>query len=161
MASTVVDYRNRLGDMLAFRGVFPNPRGRDQLLVQELVRPGDGGMLIAGIEKLAQKTLLVLLTKLGSRPYAPAEGTSFMRDAERGAWRTSADVAESFYAARIDVSRQCRASEASTDPADERWGSLDLDGVTLAGDKVTLRLRLVSAAGTTFNFMTPITVPVK
>lgn len=161
MASTVVDYRNRLSDVLAFRGIFPQLRGRGQLLAQELVRPGDGGMLIAGIEKLAQKTLLVLLTKLGSRKYAPLEGTRFMADAQAGRWRTAADVSESFYAARLDVSRQCRASEAATDPADERWGTLELDGVTLVGDKVTLRISLTSAAGTAYSFLTPITVPIK
>jgi hypothetical protein len=161
MAATVADYRTRLSDVLAFRGIFPQVRGRGQLLAQELVRPGDGGMLVAGIEKLVQKVLLVLLTKIGSRRYAPAEGTTFMLDAERGRWRTTADVSESFYAARLDVSRQCRASEAATDPADERWGSLDLDGVTLAGDKVTLRLSLVSAAGTAYSFLTPIPVPIK
>jgi len=61
----------------------------------------------------------------------------------------------------LDVSRQCRATETSSDPADERWGSLDLDGITLSGDKVSLRLVLVSAAGTTYKFMTPISVPIK
>lgn len=161
MAATVADYRNRRSDVLAFRGIFPQLRGRGQLLAQELVRPGDGGMLVAGIEKLVQKVLLVLLTRLGSRPYAPLEGTRFMTDAVAGRWRTTADVSESFYAARLDVSRQCRASEAATDPADERWGSLDLEGVTLSGDKVTLRVALASAAGTTYTFLTPITVPIK
>ncbi len=159
--ATVADYRDRRADVLAFRGVFPQLRGRGQLLAQELVRPGDGGAIVAGIEKLAQKVLLILLTKTGSRQYAPAEGTAFMRDAQRGAWRTPADVSDSFYAARLDVSRQCRASEAADDPADERWAALDLDGVTLAGDKVTLRLSLTSAAGSTYSFLAPVTVPIR
>lgn len=159
--STVVDYRNRKADMLAFRSIFPQQRGRDQLLSQELVRPGDGGALIAGVEKLAQKVLLILLTKLGSRMYSPTEGTSFMIEAERGQWRTPADVSQSFYTARLDVSRQCRDSEAEDDPLDERWGSLDLEGVTLVTDRVTLRLALVSAAGTNYTFLTPITVAVR
>lgn len=161
MASTAADYRNRRADVLAFRGIFPQLRGRDQLLAQEMVRPGDGGQLIAGIEKLAQRVLLVLLTKIGSRRYAPLEGTTFMIEAERGGWRTVADVTQSFYSARLDVSRQVRAIETPDDPADERWGSFDLDGVTLVADKVSLRLSLVSAAGTAYTFMTPITVPIK
>jgi len=161
VASTVVDYATRRADMLAFHGIFPQLRGREQLLSQELVRPGSGGELIAGIEKLAQRVLLILLTKVGSRKFARTEGTTFMLDAQAGRWRTPADVSESFYAARLDVSRQCRATETSSDPADERWGSLDLDGITLSGDKVSLRLVLVSAAGTTYKFMTPISVPIK
>jgi hypothetical protein len=114
--STVADYLGRTVDVLAFRGVFPAARGRDQLLAQELVRPGDGGALIAGIEKLAQRALLILLTKAGSRKYAPGEGTQFMADAESGRWRTTADVTSSFYAARLDVSRQCREVEKTDRP---------------------------------------------
>lgn len=159
--STVADYRNRRADLLAFRGVFPQLRGRDQLLAQELVRPGDGGALIAGVEKLAQKILIVLLTKLGSRKYQPLHGTRFMIDAARGRWRTTSDVSESFYSARLDVSRQVRDSEATDDPTDERWGSLDLLGVTLAGDTVAVRLVVTSAAGSSFEFITPVTVPIK
>lgn len=159
--STVADYRDRRADMLAFRGIFPQLRGRNQILAQELVRPGDGGALIAGIEKLVQKILLVLLTRMGSRKYSPTEGTTFMIDAAAGRWRTAPDVENSFYTARLDVSRQCRDSEAADDPLDERWGSLELIGLTLVTDKVTIRLRVVSAAGTEYTFMTPITVPIK
>jgi hypothetical protein len=64
--------------MLAFRGVFPAGRGRDQLLAQELVRPGDGGALIAGIEKLAQRALLILLTKVRQPEVRPGRGHPFM-----------------------------------------------------------------------------------
>lgn len=158
--STVIDYANRQADMLAFHGIFPQMRGKNQLLSQELVRPGSGGELIAGIEKLAQRVLLILLTKVGSKQYAATEGTTFMVDAQLGRWRTPADVSESFYSARLDVSRQCRAIETDEDPVDERWGSLDLDGVTLSGDKVSIRLVLVSAAGATYKFLTPVSVPI-
>ena len=159
--STVADYVGRKTDLLAFRGIFPQLRGREQILAQHMVRPGDGGVITAGIQKLAQKVLLILFTKIGSRQYARGEGTTFMIDAQRGSWRTPADVSQSFYAARLDVSRQCRDSEAADDPLDERWGSLDLVGVTLAGDKVSIRLALVSAAGSTYSFLTPIPVPIK
>ena len=159
--STVADYRNRRADVLAFRPLFPHLVGRDQILAQELVRPGDGGALIAGIEKLTQKVLLILLTKVGSRKYANTEGTTFMLEAERGYWRTPADVSQAFYSARLDTSRQCQETESADDPLDERWGSLELDGVTLSGDHVSLRLSLTSAAGTSYSFLTPITVPVR
>lgn len=159
--STVADYAARKADLLAFRGIFPQRRGREQLLAQEFVRPGDGGALIAGVEKLAQKILLVLLTKAGSRTYAAAEGTAFMIEAERGSWRTPADVAMSFVTARLQVARQCRLSEAADDPLDERYASLVLDGVTLSAGTASLRMTLTSAAGTAYSFITPITVPVR
>lgn len=161
--TTTADYRDRRADVLAFRGVFPQLAGgrSGQVLAQELVRPGDGGALVAGIEKLAQKVLLILLTKTGSRKYAAAEGTAFMIDAARGWWRTPADVEQSFYAARLDVARQCRASEADADPPDERWGALDLSGVAVSAGAVTLRLTLTSAAGSAYTFLAPVTVPLK
>lgn len=156
--STVADYVSRQADILAFRGTLPLFRQKEQLLLQSLVFPTDGGALIAGIEKLAQKVLLILFTKIGSRKYAPTEGTSFMIDAQRGYWRTPSDVEASFYTARLDISRQCRNSEADTDPLDERWASLDLTGVILVDDQVTVRLSLTSAAGNAYEFLTPITV---
>lgn len=147
--------------MLAFRGVFPAMPGRDQLLAQQLARPGVPGELVAGVQKLAQRLLLILLNKLGTRQYAPTEGTAFMIEAARGLWRTPADVESSFYSARLDVSRQAQASEADDDPLDERWGSFDLLGVVLSGDQVSLKLYVVSAAGTTYTYITPIAVPIK
>lgn len=157
--STVVDYIGRTADLFAFRGLFP--AGREQLLAQQLVRPGDNGQLIAGIQKLAQKVLIILLTKTGSRQYVPSEGTDFMLDAQRGMWRTTADVEASFYSARLDVSRQCQASESDNDPDDERWLSLELNTVILAGDKVTIRMTLTSRAGSTYTFLTPLSVPLR
>jgi hypothetical protein len=161
MTSTTADYADRRADVLAFRGVFPQARGRSQLLAQELARPGDGGAQIAGVEKLAQRVLLVMLMRQGSRLYRPSDGTTFMTDARRGLWRTPADVEQSFHAARPDAVRQIRADEADTDPADERLASIDLAGVTLSGDQVAVRMTLTSAAGTGFAFLTPITVPLR
>ncbi len=147
--------------MLAFRGIFPALPGREQLLAQQLVRPGVPGELVTGVQKLAQRLLIILLTKVGSRQYALTEGTTFMVEAARGLWRTPSDVESSFYAARLDVSRQAQAIESTDDPLDERWGSFDLLGVVLSGDQVSLRLHAVSAAGTAYTYITPIAVPIK
>lgn len=159
--SDVRDYVGRRSDMLAFRNVLPFSPGREQLLAQELARPGVPGELVTGVQKLAQKLLIILLNKLGTRRYAPTEGTAFMVEAAKGLWRTPADVETSFYTARLDVSRQAQASEAVDDPLDERWGSFDLLGVVLSGDQVSLRLRVLSAAGTSYTYITPIAVPIK
>ena len=163
MASGVAAYRGRRVDLAAFRGLAAAAPGLAgaRPLAHQLVRPGDGGRLVAGVEKLAQRVLLVLLTRRGSRRYAPAEGTAFMADAASGRWRTVADVTASFYSARLDVVRQCRAAESADDPPDERLRGLDLEGVVLSGDKVTLRLRLTTEAGSGYTFLTPIAVPLR
>jgi hypothetical protein len=156
---SVADYVGRQVDMFAFRGMFPAALGSEQLLAQELVQASDGGELVAGIEKMAQEILLILLTPVGSRIYAPTEGTTFMIDAAQGYWRTVADVSQSYYTASLAVSRQYQALQTAADPLDEQWGSLTLLGVVLSGTAVSIQLQLISAAGTTYTFLTPITVP--
>lgn len=159
--TSVADYAERTADILAFRGMFPAPAGLDQLLAQELVSTNDGGALVTGIEKLAQKVLITLLTKLGSKLLQPNDGCLFMLDAQQGQWRTPADVIQSFYGARLTVRRQIQAEELTTDPADERWGDLLLVSVTLSAGKAALTLQLTSLAGSAYTFITPITVPIQ
>lgn len=161
MVSSVANYVGRTVDLSAFRPVGAPGRTTSVLLAQELIRPGEGGTLVAGIQKLAQRVLIILLNKMGSHPYRSDYGTLFMDDAERGVWRTAADVEQSFYSARTDLRRQIQAVETDADPADERYSTLDLTGITLVGSKVTLQLTLTSLAGTTYVYLTPIAVPIR
>jgi hypothetical protein len=145
--------------MAAFRGVFPGTR--EQLLAQELVTLKDSGALIAGIGKLAQSLLIGLLTIAGTKQYNGDDGCQFMLDAQKGFWRTMADVQQSFALSRIDVRRQQQAKETTSDPPDELYNTWSLDNVILSGDKVTLYMTVTSQAGSSFTFLTPITVPLK
>lgn len=151
-------YVGRLVDMAAFRGMFPS--AREQLLAQELVTTQDGGALLAGIEKLGQNVLMLLFLEKGSKKYDPEAGCQFMIDAQQGFWRTPADVTQSFNLSRTDIRRQIQLKETPDDPPDEIYESLTLDGVTLSGDKVTIRATLVSQAGSNYKFLTPITVAI-
>lgn len=159
--ATVADYQGRTCDLLAFTGIMPADYGHEQLLVQQLVGSNDGGALIAGIEKLAQRFLLTLLLRKGSRVLAPDDGTIFMIDAARGHWRTVADVQQSFYVARLDAGRQLVAVETDADPDDERYASADLTGVVLNNDRVTIRLILTSRAANHYTFLTPLHVSLR
>jgi hypothetical protein len=161
MASTVADYDGRQVDLAAFRGVFAKTEAREQLLSQELAGPSDGGAVVAGVFRLAQSVLITLMTKRGSKKNRPEGGTDFVTDGERGQWRTTADVQQSFYLARLDVKQQIQAVESTSDPEDERYGDLELTGVILNGDRVTIRVYVQSLAGTDYTFLTPITVPVR
>lgn len=155
------EYTGRQVDLLAFQLLLPGASGSAVLLAQELMRPTDGGYLISGIQKLAQKALMTLLTPIGSKLYLPQDGTRFMVDARSGNWRTTTDVMQSFYSARLDVARQLNAEKLTTDPADEQYGNMLLLSVVLAGDLVTMKILFLSAAGTSFTVLTPITVPIQ
>jgi hypothetical protein len=159
MSSTIVDYRGRQADFWGFQPVLTP--GKDELLVQSLVTRTNGGSIVAGIEKLVQKILVTLLTPLGSKLQLPTDGTEFLIDARQGLWRTVADVEQSFYSARVDMQRQIIADETAEDPADEKYGDVVLTSVVLAGDMVTIRVNVASAAGATRTVLTPIQVPLQ
>lgn len=153
---SIIDYQNRTADILAFHGSFP-AQGEQQVTVT-LIPDGTGGLLCTGVQKTAQRVLYVLLMKLGSIQYRPDDGTPFLIDAERGAWRTTADVYQSFTAAKLYLMRQLRGAEESTDPEDERVDDVVLTNVNLDLDSVSLTLQLTTLAGDTFTFIAPINV---
>jgi len=157
--STVADFVGRTADLLAFQGSFPHVR--EQLVQMTLVRSGEGGFLCTGVQKLAQRLLLVLLTKKGSMRYLPAFGTAFMIRAERGIWRTQSDVMMAFTAAKLDLVRQMREQESDDDPPDERLAMVNLIGIGLNADSVSLRISVTTQAGTNYQFIAPVRVPTK
>ncbi len=71
------DYIGRKVDVLAFQG--PVPVG-EVLLTQSLALEGTGGMVTTGINFLAQRFLIELLTERGSIPHWPIRGTTFMTE---------------------------------------------------------------------------------
>ena len=157
--STVADFVGRTSDLLAFQGDFPSPR--EQLVELTLVRSGEGGFLVTGAQKLAQRLLIILLTKKGSLRYRPDVGTTFMIQAERGLWRTQGDVMLAFTSAKLDLVRQMRREERDDDPPDERLRLVNLVGIGLAADRVDLRISMTTEAGSNYQFIAPVRVPTK
>jgi hypothetical protein len=157
--TTVADYIDRTCDVSAFQN-WEDALGKEVLLEQSL---GDtetpGGEVITGVAKLCQRFLMILLTEQGSLKYLPTAGCRFMTDALRGRWRTSADVQQSFYFSLLDVRRQMRQMELSTDPDDERLAGVTILGIVLSPrDRAVLRLSLTTQAGTKRAFLAPISV---
>lgn len=156
---SVADYAGRTVDLLAFQGDFPS--AGEQRVAMTLVPPGTGGLLTTGVQKLAQRFLIILLTRKGTVPYDPAFGTTFMTQAEKGLWRTPADVRRSFYSTRLDFMRQLRAAEREADPDDERVDQVNLIGIELGADRVGLRIHLITRAGPGYRFIAPLPVAVR
>jgi hypothetical protein len=102
-APAISQYIGRTVDHIAFDGM--GPPGQDRLLIQAMVLPGESGALITGIQKLAQRFLIELLTGVGSLRYLPRRGTTFMTEARSGFWRNVSDVEQSFYGALLDAPR--------------------------------------------------------
>lgn len=160
--STTSDYAGRTYDVVAWQGLGgPVPAGGLARLRPHLADPGAGGLILAGVVKMAQRATLLLLTERASLRYADDLGTLFMVEARRGRWRTSFDVQQAFHAALVDVRRQMTRLELDADPDDERLAEGELLSVGLAGDRVELGIQWVSRAGTAAKMIAPIATVVK
>lgn len=148
-------YRNRRVDVAAFSG------GRETLvdvrLSPELFSAEAPGRICAGIQKLAQRFILELFTIRGSMPFLPERGCDFLKDAARG-FHTETDAILSFRLAVVDVARNLRNDEDDTWPADERFAAAHLVSLLLDGQRMVLRVQLISQAGDAREFLAPIPV---
>lgn len=153
---SVAEFQGRTADLLVFQGQFP--KAGEQQVMPALVPNDTGGFLCTGIQKTAQRALCTLCQKRGSVIYRDTDGTTFLIDKDRGAWRTVADVFQSFTAAKLSLMRQLRIVEEETDPEDERVADFALEDVTLDADFVSLTFRLTVLAGDDYSFITPIPV---
>ena len=155
--TTIADYANRNVDLAAYQDMQP---GGERLLTQELVGTDHGGRIVAGIQKLVQRFIILLLTEKGSVAHFPDKGCEFLTDARTGVFLVPLDVFTSFSSSLVDIEQQLKATEAATDPDAERFSSAEIIAVTLAAGNASVRVRLVSRAGSGYVFLTPIPVGV-
>jgi hypothetical protein len=154
---SISDYVGRTVDVLAYKG---GTAGGEKLLRMELAAQDDSGQITTGIQKLAQRFLLELLTEQGTMAYLPLRGCGFMREARLGMWRSPIDVMAAFSAALLDIKDNLQAEETSLDPDDERFFDAELVAVTLDGSEASVTIRVTSLAGTSRKFIAPLKITV-
>jgi hypothetical protein len=151
----VLPYVGRSIDLLLMDNI---PSSQTTLLIQSLVLPGQAGAAITGIQKLAQRFLLELLTDQGSLTYLPNRGTQFMLQLRSGAMRTAADVRSAFILAESTARGTLRREQSPTAPADEKYVRAELLSVTLEADLISLRIQVISEAGSDVVLIYPIAI---
>lgn len=143
MASSV-DYTGRLVDLNIFQGV--RPVGDTQVYLGF----GEAGEVVTGIQKLCQAFAKIFLTIVGTMEYHPAMGTDFVSAVKTGRIQDEADVRGEF-ALAADTVRQILSldAEKTNPPADETLAGTVLESVSVdkAASKITLSVRVTSAAG--------------
>jgi hypothetical protein len=150
---SVADYLGRQVDALA----FPGAEARGMVpLEQELASEDNSGQICVGVQKLAQKFLLALLTELGTMPYQRERGTQFLTEARLGRWQTELDVTSSFTLALADIERQLVNDESDSTPDDERFGSAELRSLVLTSETVQLTIVIRSRSGLSRRVILPI-----
>lgn len=147
------NYIGRTIDLLAYQGA----PGRGEVLAEQtLVRPGQTGQITTGIQKLAQRFLLELLTEKGSIPHLPNRGCQFMTDANAGTFQNQYDVLASFSQALVDITENLQAEESLSDPDDERFDSAEVENISFANGSASVTVRIYSLAGSSREVIAPL-----
>lgn len=148
------DYVGRQFDLLALQGAQPVG---DVLLTQTMFTAQDMGQVCTGVQKLAQRWLLHLLTVRGSMPFNADDGTDFLTDARRGRWRTEEDIQESYEFAAADVALYMTREESDDMHPEDRFRSAVLQRIAILPDRsVSLTIAITSQAGTSRKIILPV-----
>lgn len=150
--STAQDYVGRRVDVLVFQD-----SGHGALRLQDLFGFDEMGRVCAGVQKVAQRWLIQLLTPIGSKAYSE-DGTNLIPDIRSGRIRTDSDAMLSFQLANLRAIRRVQASEEDGDPDDERLSSTELKGLAIAEDRIELRVQLTTRAGGSRELLVPLSV---
>jgi hypothetical protein len=155
--SSAAAYQGRTVDVLAFQGAAP---ASDVQLSQVLAQDGHGGQVCTGIQKLAQRVLIEFLTEQGTLVYLPQRGCTFMTLLRLGQLRTTLDAMQAFALAVHQVKANLIAEEDASMPADERYSDVVLLAMTVTADLLSIRMNVVSRAGTARVAILPISTPI-
>ena len=154
--TTISDYAGRTIDVLAFSGV---KQSGEALLTQELFNSEQSGLVCTGIQKLAQRFILELLTDKGSMQGKPENGTGLMTAYRHGTVRSEMDAAQEWAFAVNEALSNMRAEETDTDPDDERVSGVELNSVAFSpGIKAAYYAKLTSRAGTDRKIILPLPI---
>jgi len=149
------DYVGRQFDLLAFRGAEPVG---DVLLDQTLFGRDASGEVCTGVQKLAQRWVLHFLTIRGSMKFLPNRGTNFMSDVRRGLLRSESDVQIRFNSAAVRTRLDMQGEETEDMHPEDRLATpgARLLSLTLTRDFLSLRVEIMSLAGTSRKIILPI-----
>ena len=154
----ITDYLGRTHDLLGYQG--GNVAGGEVLLTQALATEINSGQITTGIQKLAQRFLLELLTENGSLTYLPNRGCDFMSKARLGNFLTPLDVLSAFSASLVDIRGNLEAEESEDDEDDERFLNAEAKSVTLNAGSATLHIQITSRAENTRIIIAPLNITI-
>lgn len=155
--STVADYAGRTSDAAILRPRYTATNGLST--ISDLSMGQDGGAMCTGVQKVAQKWLVIFLTQRGSVRYRPLRGTDFPAAIVNGSIRTDADLVTAFSIAADQVAEQMAADALPTDPLDEQFVSATLVSASVPGNgTATLSVKITTAAGAARTVVFPVGV---
>ena len=119
--------------------------------------PGNGGVGVAGLAKLAQRVVIAMYTAQGTKKYAVDTGTKFVPLINSGQIRTAADIRPIFSYIRSELLRQFDSADVDR-PDDESLADIELISASISDSTLALSVRITSIAGQRGDITSPITV---
>lgn len=155
VANIITDYTGRQRDLLINLGLDPKSSKTQPVSL------GFGPMssACAGIQKLVQRYMVLLMTGLGTQPAFPSAGSEFASSLLPGRNFSRTGLTHDFNFANADILRLMQAEQSLTRrPPDEQISSAYLSSVDVVGDRVSLNIRVVSYAGENVDFLLPLAI---
>ena len=112
--------------------------------------------IVAGIQKLVQMFLLRLFTAIKSNIVNPGSGTYFARDIKISNQYETGFIYHRFAMALTDVINQLKQNKS--DNLDENLSDVRILEYSGDKDKVNFKVELRSEAGTTYEFIIPVSL---
>lgn len=122
---------------------------------------GRGSLIVTGVEQLAQRFLLFLLTEVGSIPTEPTIGSSLITRIRTGRVRSVVDADYAFYFALDEITDQLVEDEPDDLPDDQKFLRAELLGAAFVDSKITYDIRVTSVAGDSREIIAPVSVVVR
>jgi hypothetical protein len=117
---------------------------------------------IAGIQKLVQRYIILLLTQKGSQPIFPSFGTDFMAAIKSKNMVTYEDAIHEFNFANMQVIETFREYQANTPniPDDEQLNTAVLNSLAYdsASNSAVFNVRIYSNTGENVDYILPIPI---
>jgi hypothetical protein len=152
---TSTNYTGRKKDINVLRSPDATVYGPQNVTVGFGKRP----QYCAGLQKLIQRYVIVLLTNIGSQPNFPEFGTDFLYSLHgRTAPVDNLKASQIFNLASYDAVTLLKAYQAERDdiPDDERIVSAALVDIALSVDSAAFDVQITTEAGTSTSFLVPL-----
>lgn len=157
-----IDYAGRTVDLLLLKTVLAVPvvNKRVGIDVSNVV---DEPMIVAGVEKMAQRYALAFINAMGSTKFRPNHGTEIVPRVAAGLVYSMATLESAAAEANLLAGRQIMlADENEETPDDERLVASDVTDLEFSREKsmVKISVRLTTAAGDSYVYIIPVGVGV-
>jgi len=145
------NYTGRDLDLLILQGFDPNKQTNVELSL-------GSGLVCAGIQKVAQEFIILLLNGKGSNPWDPTRGTDFMSSIEKGLIYDETMLQAQFSFAVSDVFAYLEGKVGPEVPDDEILEDVELLEWDLRPGYISIKVKLTTAAGDSSVFLVPVSI---